>query len=289
MKSVKKDGLDLCSNYRTLSLISHACKVLLLILLERLKGYVKLYLPEEQAGFRSDRSTVQHALALRLIAETALLKQDMPVYSHFISFQKAFDSVFQDMILTVLRAYGLGTKLMRILKTIYASAKPTIHNGSEISKRFKPKKVTCQGNAVSPVIFMAFLERVLEWMQDMMQGIQLSRQTVNNLQFANNICQIEMSWKCSKKCRYGEKDAESTGLKINVGKMKTLVISNSPPVGQVKVDNTDVEDVKHSIYLGSLVMKNNDCSRKIKQRVSMVLGTLRGLQIFGTVVQLAEH
>ena len=42
MKSVivtfpKKGDLGLCSNYRTLSLINHACKVLLLILLKRLK------------------------------------------------------------------------------------------------------------------------------------------------------------------------------------------------------------------------------------------------------------
>ena len=77
MKSVivrlpKKGDLGLCSKYRTLSLINHACTVLLLILFERLKGCVELYLSEEEAGFRSDRSTVQQVLALRLIAKKAL-------------------------------------------------------------------------------------------------------------------------------------------------------------------------------------------------------------------------
>ena len=64
----KKGDLGLCSNYRTLSLITHACKILLLILLKRLKGCFELHLSEEQAGFRSNRSTVQQVLALRLIA-----------------------------------------------------------------------------------------------------------------------------------------------------------------------------------------------------------------------------
>ena len=56
-----------------------------------------------------------------------------------------------------------------------------------------------------------------------------------------------------------KKDAESTGVKINVGKMKTLVMGNSPTPGQVKVDHMNVEDVEQFIYLGSLVTNNNDC------------------------------
>ena len=249
---------------------------------------MELYLSYEQAGFRNDRSTVQQVLARRLIAEKALHKHNMPVYGYFINIQKPFDSVSQDTIWAVLWSYGVGTKLMRILKTIYASAKAAICNGSEISKWFKPKKGTHQVDPILPVIFITLLERVLEQMHDMMQGIQLSRQTVNNLQFTNNICLIKTSWEKLQKCvDTVKKDSESTGLKINVGKTKTWVISNSHPPGQVKVDDMNVEDVKQFIYLGSLVMNNNDGSDKIKQRVGMVLGTLRGLQKSGTVVQLA--
>ena len=40
----KKGDLGLCSNYRTMSLINYACKVLLLILLKGLKGCVEFYL-----------------------------------------------------------------------------------------------------------------------------------------------------------------------------------------------------------------------------------------------------
>ncbi|CAF3677816.1 unnamed protein product [Rotaria socialis] len=67
----KKGDLNECSNYRTISLINHTSKILLIILLNRLKYRLDPYLAEEQAGFRKDRSTVQQILTLRLLAEKA--------------------------------------------------------------------------------------------------------------------------------------------------------------------------------------------------------------------------
>ena len=46
-----------CSNYCTISLISHASKVMLKILQARLQQYVNCELPDVQAGFRKDRGT----------------------------------------------------------------------------------------------------------------------------------------------------------------------------------------------------------------------------------------
>ena len=46
-----------CSNYRTIALISHASKVMLKILQDRLQQYVNRELPDVQAGFRKGRGT----------------------------------------------------------------------------------------------------------------------------------------------------------------------------------------------------------------------------------------
>lgn len=70
----KKGDISDCSNYRTISLINHMGKVLLLVLLNRLKHHLDPYLSEEQAGFRKDRSTVHQILILRLLAEKAKRK-----------------------------------------------------------------------------------------------------------------------------------------------------------------------------------------------------------------------
>ena len=47
----KEDNGKECSNYRTISLISHASKVMLKILQARLQQYMNLELPDVQAGF----------------------------------------------------------------------------------------------------------------------------------------------------------------------------------------------------------------------------------------------
>ena len=61
----KKGDIQDCSNYRTISLISHSSKILLLIILNRLRAQLHCHLSEEQAGFRANRNTIQQILTLR--------------------------------------------------------------------------------------------------------------------------------------------------------------------------------------------------------------------------------
>ena len=60
----KKGNVKECSNYGTITLISHANQVMLKILQARLQQYVKRELPDVQAGFRNARgnqsSNCQH-------------------------------------------------------------------------------------------------------------------------------------------------------------------------------------------------------------------------------------
>ena len=53
----KKANLQLCQNYRTISLISHPSKAMLKIILNRLQSQAEEIIAEEQADFRVGRST----------------------------------------------------------------------------------------------------------------------------------------------------------------------------------------------------------------------------------------
>ena len=53
----KKGNAKECLNYHTIALISHACKVMLKILHDRLQQYVNHELPDVQFGFRKGRGT----------------------------------------------------------------------------------------------------------------------------------------------------------------------------------------------------------------------------------------
>ena len=59
------------SNYRTIALISHACKVMLKILQARLQQYMNRELPDVQVGFRKGRGTRDQIANIRWITEKA--------------------------------------------------------------------------------------------------------------------------------------------------------------------------------------------------------------------------
>ena len=63
----KTGNLQLCQNYRTISLISHSSKVMLKVILNRLnrlKPQAEEIIAEEQAGFRAGRSTTEQIFNL---------------------------------------------------------------------------------------------------------------------------------------------------------------------------------------------------------------------------------
>ena len=60
-----------CSNYHTITLISHTSKIMLKILQARLQQYVKCELPDVQAGFRKGRGTRDQIANICWIIEKA--------------------------------------------------------------------------------------------------------------------------------------------------------------------------------------------------------------------------
>ena len=67
----KKGNTKEWSNYRTISLNSHASKVMLKILQARLQQYVNRELSDGQAGFRKGRETRDHIANICWITENA--------------------------------------------------------------------------------------------------------------------------------------------------------------------------------------------------------------------------
>ena len=71
----KKGNLQLCQNYRTISLISHSSKVMLKVIFNRLQPEAEEIIAVEQAGFRAGRSTTEQIFYLRILCEKYLQHQ----------------------------------------------------------------------------------------------------------------------------------------------------------------------------------------------------------------------
>ena len=90
-----------CSNYCTISLISHASKVMLKVLQARLQQYVIREIADVQADFRKGRGTRDQIANIRWIVDKGREFQQN-IFFCFIDYAKAFDCVDHNKLWKIL-------------------------------------------------------------------------------------------------------------------------------------------------------------------------------------------
>ena len=180
----KKGNLQICNNYRTISLISHPSKVMLKVLLNRLKPQAEEIIAEEQAGFRIGRSTTEQIFNLRIICEKYLQHQQ-DLYHVFIDFKKAFDRVWHAALWTIMRQYNIGNNLIHVIQRLYERATSAVFINGNIGDWFH---TTVGVRQLSPTLFNIFLERIMSDVLEEHKGtIIIAGRTTTNLRFADDI------------------------------------------------------------------------------------------------------
>ena len=107
----KKGKAKECSNYHTTVLISHASKLMLKILQDRLQQYMDCELPNVQAGFRKSRGTRDQIANIHWIVEKARQFQKN-IYFCFNDYAKAFDCVDHKKLWKILQQMGIPDHLI---------------------------------------------------------------------------------------------------------------------------------------------------------------------------------
>ena len=76
---------------------------------------------EEQAGFRTGRSTKEQIFNLQILCEKYLQhKQDL--YHVFIDSKKAFNRIWNAALWATMKKYNISANLIRIIKNLYDKA-----------------------------------------------------------------------------------------------------------------------------------------------------------------------
>jgi hypothetical protein len=102
-------------NYRGISLLSTAYKILSNVLLARLTPYVNEIIGDHQCGFRRNRSTMDQIFYIQQILEKKW-EYNGTVHQLFIDFKKAYDSVKTEVLYNILLEFGIPKKLVRLIK-----------------------------------------------------------------------------------------------------------------------------------------------------------------------------
>ena len=158
----KGDKTD-CGNFRGISLVSHAGKVLLKVVARRLSAYceAKGLLPEEQCGFRPDRSTTDMTFVVRRLQEIGR-KAGVSLFMCFIDLQKAYDTVDRTLLWQVLTRIGVPPQMIAVIQQFYNRMRACVRPDVGVCLDwFEVEQGLRQGCVLSPLLFNIFFAAVL--------------------------------------------------------------------------------------------------------------------------------
>lgn len=273
----KKGSTKRCDNYRTLSLISHASKVLLHIINHRIRHFLDWQIPEEQAGFVKGRGTREHILNVRQLIEKAY-EYDAPFIMCFVDYSKAFDCVNWEALWRVLTELGIPQHLVALLESLYVKSHGVAKVGTTTSRPFTFQKGVRQGCLLSPILFNAYGEYIVRHTLDGWEGgVSVGGAKLTNLRYADDTTllaasETEMQLLLDRM----ELTSNDLGLQINRGKTKVMVVDRT---NKLKLTGSlNLEVVNDFIYLGSSISNTGSCEQEIRRRIGMAKGAMGQLE-----------
>ena len=264
-----------CTDFRTISLMSHVTKILLKIILHRNSAVIDREIGENQSGFRKGKGTREGIFSIRTINERYLEKQK-DVYICFIDYEKAFDRVNHEMLIEKLKLVGLDGKEVRVIARLYWEQAAVVRTDKGNSKGIKIRRGTRQGCVLSPYLFNLFTELIFRVIENENEGVSIGGRRTSNLRYADDTgIMAESERELQTLANRVNEEGKYFGMKMNVKKTKTMVVSRKTEIPKVNItlDGQLVEQVTKFVYLGHLITQNGKCEEEIKRRIEIARKT----------------
>ncbi|XP_038117204.1 uncharacterized protein LOC119769300 [Culex quinquefasciatus] len=257
----KGQRLD-CANYRGITILNSAYKVLSRILWSKLRPLTETFVGEYQCGFRAGRSTTDQMFTLRQILDK-FREYNLQTHHLFIDFKAAYDSVKRNELWKIMLEHGFPAKLIRLIRATLDGAKSSVRIANETSEAFVTLDGLKQGDALSNLLFIIVLEGAARRAGVQRNGTLITKSHML-LGYADDIDIIGIDRRSVEEAFVPfKREAAKIGLTINTAKTKYLVAgrargSAGDGVSEVEIDGERYEVVDEFVYLGTLVTCDND-------------------------------
>ena len=102
-------------------------------------------------------------------------------------------------------------------------------------------------------------------LEEAQAGIKIARRNINKLIYADDTTLMaESEEELKTHLMKVKEESEKVGLKLNIQKTKIMA---SGPITSWQIDGETVETVSDSIFLGSKITADGDCSHEIKRHL----------------------
>ena len=267
---IHKDGPKLDpSNYRGITLISCLGKLFLSILNNRLTIYAvenRLLSPSQLGFVVKNRCSDAHIIIHNLVRQKCHI-EGSKIYSCFVDFKKAFDSVPRDLLLTKLLNMGITGNFFNILRHIYTTDKACIKIGQSRSDFFNLDIGVRQGCILSPLLFNLFLSDLAKQFDTIEDKPKLGDKGINSLFWADDLVLFsETKEDLDKLLKILEKYCSENYLLINTKKTKCMIFNKSGRLIRrpFYLDGVKLDMVREYKYLGFLITPSGEINTGLK-------------------------
>ena len=277
----KANAVD-CEDHRTISLISHASKIMLKILTKRIEAKAKGFIGQNQFGFRKGVGTRDAIGVMRMLCERNL-EHGNDVYICFVDFEKAFDRVNWIKMMEVLKQLQVDWRDRRLIKNLYMRQQAVVRVADGESEPGVIGRGVRQGCPLSPLLFSIYAEAMMvEAMEGIEEGVKVGGELVKDVRFADDQGMVASTEKGLQEVMDGlNETAKRYDMKINVKKTKAMVVSREEGRAvNIVIDGQKVEQVATFKYLGAVMTENGTCIEEVKARIGMAK------QAFGKIKEL---
>lgn len=146
------------TNIRALTIVHNIRKVLSGIALRRLTPSANKFLPGSQYAYRAGKSAAGVIYSFAWLRALSL-KYARTVHILGIDMSKAFDTIIREKLMEILAGMdGVDESTLRIIRVLLAGTSLRVKIGSHRGRRFVTIMGSPQGDALSPVLFIIYLE-----------------------------------------------------------------------------------------------------------------------------------
>ena len=274
---VFKKGDRRCpKNYRGIALLPIVCKVMSIIVLHRIVDVLDEKISESQAGFRSDRGTIEQILLLRQVLERRAEHRKETVVA-FLDFSCAFDSIDRTALWQLLLIAGVPKLYVDMIQSMYEATLCRVKAYGRLSDAFAVGTGVRQGDVLSPLLFLLAIQYVIGLIVKEEDGVDFAtNHRVASAEYADDVALLGSSvQELQDLLDRFQKAAEVMGLSLNVGKCK--MIAHPPTDDRLTVGGSQMDTVDSFPYLGSQITANGDPGPEIDARIGRATGAFKSL------------
>ena len=184
---IEKKGKDrlLLENWRPISLVNVDAKIMSKVIATRIKNVLPYIIHHNQTGYVQDRYIGETVRSVFDVMDFTL-KENVPGLLIFIDFQKAFNSLEWNFLLSCLEACNFGLDFIKWVKTFYKNMQSCVINNGLMSNYFTLERGVRQGDPLSPYLFVVAVESLAIAIRKnpAIRGIMIGNEETKLLQYA---------------------------------------------------------------------------------------------------------